>query len=106
MKNFATVALFIGALFLGAGITVTLQSCAAARVTTPEERSQANQALSAVEVLLEDLILTGKIRAADAPLVREDVAAIRKLIEDSAATPLSTTDVLLRIAALTAKWVK
>lgn len=77
----------------------------APRVTTAEERAQANQTLTLIETGVTAAVLAGKLKPEDLAKAQQAIAVLRTLVAQSETEPIGIGDLMLRIANLAALWV-
>jgi hypothetical protein len=95
MKTAATVLLF-----------ALLAACSATpRTSTADEREVAYGLLATAEAALEIAIAAGAVEPDDVKPAREDIAAVRKLVDDSAAVPVTWSTILARATTLSVRWI-
>lgn len=89
-----------------------LFACVTPRISTPDERAIADEAITAVEsgiaIYVAKRTFEGRYTLAEqarVDLATNQIAEIRRAIADSATVPVSLTSIMQRISALAVVWV-
>jgi len=84
-----------------------LNACSAAsesRVTTRQERDQANTAISLAELAVTTANAAGKLKPEQLEAATAELAVLRAFVASSETTPVTVADLALRVATITARW--
>jgi hypothetical protein len=100
------VCLAVGLFFTGLSLKACslFEPAAESRVTTQQERDQANTAISLVELAVTTAGAAGKLTPEQLTAAAAEIAVLRAFVQQSETTPVTIADLALRVATITARW--